>query len=521
MVATGTNPNKIVTFNTPTGGVIGVHDGALLGEHVLRQRQRSTRAPDTTTRRRRSSSPAARGGTAPNSATVTSAAIADQNTPTIGSYIKIEMQDDDGDWDDVTMEILNLGIGAPNQAGSICADPTPDAVIRIQRLRDNAGANCPYASSRVSSDWWPNTLYDPREGSVRDVATTGPMTMGGVMQYIALDVANLKKWLDGTTGTNGDDALNNNGYIVYFSDRRGNHDSADSDKETGEYGFEDQVNSTTSAGTADSALQTGEDMNGNDTQQLYGRIPSTVGSNIPAGAQAPYDSSTNSTPTAQITQANAGQARVNKVVLFRRALKIVNGGIVSGVSSLPTSGLTIASENPVYVQGNYNATTAVNVDPHVPAAIIADAITVLSNVWTDANMWNNPNDVNGRLADSTGWRFAALAGKGVVFPYCSSACGSPGDLFGTDGGAANFLRLLEKWYTNSQVLSYKGSIVSLHNSRQAIGTYKFPNTHIYTGGTRNFSFDIDFLSPALLPPGTPMFRDVNTLTFRQILRPTQ
>jgi len=27
--------------------------------------------------------------------------------------------------------------------------------------------------------------------------------------------------------------------------------------------------------------------------------------------------------------------------------------------------------------------------------------------------------------------------------------------------------------------------------------------------------------PALLPPGTPMFRDVNTLTFRQILRPTQ
>ena len=35
------------------------------------------------------------------------------------------------------------------------------------------------------------------------------------------------------------------------------------------------------------------------------------------------------------------------------------------------------------------------------------------------------------------------------------------------------------------------------------------------------AFDSDFLTPSLLPPGTPMFRDVNTLTFRQLLRPTQ
>jgi hypothetical protein len=40
-------------------------------------------------------------------------------------------------------------------------------------------------------------------------------------------------------------------------------------------------------------------------------------------------------------------------------------------------------------------------------------------------------------------------------------------------------------------------------------------------GQRTFVFDNDFLLPALLPPGTPMFRDVNTLTFRQLLRPNQ
>jgi hypothetical protein len=509
-----------VTLNTPTGGSSAFTTAPFsVNTFFVNGRIYTCTGYDDTTSPKQFTG--CSGGTAPNSATVTSAALANQNTSTIGSYIKIEKQDSAGTWTDVTMEILNLGIGAPNQAGAICADPTPDAVLRIQRLRDNAGANCPYAASRNPWDWWPNTLYDPREGSVRDVASNGPMTMAGVMQYIAIDVENLKKWFAGTTGTTGSTALNSNGYIVYFSDRRGNHDASNGDAETGEYGFEDQVNSTTSAGTADSLLQAGEDMNGNGTQQLYGRIPANVGTNIPAGAQAPYDSSANSTPTAQITQANAGQARVNKVVLFRRALKIVNGGIASGVNKLPTSGLTIATENPAYVQGNYNATTSATADPHVPAAIVADAITLLSNAWTDANMWDNPNDVDGRLASTTGWRFAALAGKGVVFPYCGSSCGNPGDLFGTDGGAGNFLRLLEKWYTAGQSLNYTGSIISLHNSRQAIGTYKFPNNHIYTGGTRNFAFDIDFLNPSLLPPGTPMFRDVNTLTFRQILRPTQ
>jgi hypothetical protein len=32
---------------------------------------------------------------------------------------------------------------------------------------------------------------------------------------------------------------------------------------------------------------------------------------------------------------------------------------------------------------------------------------------------------------------------------------------------------------------------------------------------------VDFLIPDELPPGTPMFRDINTLQFRQILRPNQ
>ena len=96
---------------------------------------------------------------------------------------------------------------------------------------------------------------------------------------------------------------------------------------------------------------------------------------------------------------------MNRQVLFRRALKLVNGGIVGGVSSLPTDGLTVVSENPVYVQGNYNATNdpVVNAtEAHVPASIIADSLAILSNNWTDAASFNSPNNVAGRQATTTG-----------------------------------------------------------------------------------------------------------------------
>jgi hypothetical protein len=62
--------------------------------------------------------------------------------------------------------------------------------------------------------------------------------------------------------------------------------------------------------------------------------------------------------------------------------------------------------------------------------------------------------------------------------------------------------------------------VSLYTARQFIGIYK-ANSNTYSPGTRAFAFDTDFLDPTRLPPGTPMFRDVNTLRFRQILRPNQ
>ena len=154
----------------------------------------------------------------------------------------------------------------------------------------------------------------------------------------------------------------------------------------------------------------------------------------------------------------------------------------------------------------------------MPAAILADAVTLLSNNWNDSKSFRYPNSATTRNATTTGYRFAVVAGKGKSFTWPTA--GSPHFLFGTDGGVGNFLRLLEDWNISGVAINYRGSMVSLYHSRQAMGTFKYgPNVYDY--GDRNFTFDSDFLLPSLLPPGTPMFRDVNTLTFRQILRPTQ
>jgi hypothetical protein len=112
---------------------------------------------------------------------------------------------------------------------------------------------------------------------------------------------------------------------------------------------------------------------------------------------------------------------------------------------------------------------------------------------------------------------AIVTGKTLPFPKPSYASSS----FGSDGGSHNFVRNLENWNVSGVVQRYRGSLVSFYTSRQAIGSFKCCGGDTYIRGDREWAFDTDFLTPALLPPATPMFRDVNTLSFRQLLRPTQ
>ena len=69
-------------------------------------------------------------------------------------------------------------------------------------------------------------------------------------------------------------------------------------------------------------------------------------------------------------------------------------------------------------------------------------------------------------------------------------------------------------------MNYRGSMATFYYNRQAVGTYKCCTT-VYGPPPRNYTFDIDFLNPALLPPNTPVFRDLNAVGFAQEMRPGQ
>jgi hypothetical protein len=220
--------------------------------------------------------------------------------------------------------------------------------------------------------------------------------------------------------------------------------------------------------------------------------------------------------------ANNQEARENPPVFFRRALKIVDGALLNlgaTCGAIPC-GLTIASENPVYIQGDYNAPPDGSwLGASVATAVAADAITLLSDNWNDVNSFVWPYSItsgaNDRVAVQTAYRTALIAGKGI--PFINPA-GEVAD-FGTDGGVHNFLKFLENW--GGVNCYYKGSLVSFYYNRQAVGVYKNWGA-VYSPPSRNYFFDQNFtLGPQFLPPRTPSLRSINTIGFSQELLPTQ
>jgi hypothetical protein len=112
------------------------------------------------------------------------------------------------------------------------------------------------------------------------------------------------------------------------------------------------------------------------------------------------------------------------------------------------------------------------------------------------------------------YRAAIAGGKNIPFPEPTWA-GVSQD-FGTDGGLHNFLRYLENW--GAVTLHYDGSLVSMYYSEYDTGVFKCC-TVVYNPPTRNYYFDVLFLTPANLPPATPMFQDVVNLSYHQNFTP--
>ena len=61
--------------------------------------------------------------------------------------------------------------------------------------------------------------------------------------------------------------------------------------------------------------------------------------------------------------------------------------------------------------------------------------------------------------------------------------------------------------------------MSLYYATYGTGVFKCCAYSVYQPPTRNYIFDTDFTSPSGLPPGTPLFRDVESLSYWQLFAP--
>jgi hypothetical protein len=151
--------------------------------------------------------------------------------------------------------------------------------------------------------------------------------------------------------------------------------------------------------------------------------------------------------------------------------------------------LTVASANPVYTQGNYNKTNK------KPAAIMADAVTFLSDAWDDSEGALNKSN---RIATETVVNASFLTGNVETTASDYS------------GGLENLPRFLEVW--TGTKFTWRGSMVNLWESRQATGTW---GGSYYSPPIRDWAYDTDLDDPNKLPPETPVVRIFQSAGWKQ------
>lgn len=425
------------------------------------------------------------------------------------------------DWGDV-----NTYDGATTNASTT----NKDGIVKTARFCPTSGSASNCFTRSVAP--FPIRMFDTREGLYNEgininntYGNPNRIPLNGAMGLIDVDINNLRQFLMGTwdnltpnvgtkfstanaRGLRAADVPTSNGWVLYISDRRGDHDF------DGEYDGEDIY------GNNDGILQPGEDINRNgvlDTNYVNEAPMYTAN-------QATY-------------QWDADRAAVIESPYFRRGVRLINGTTIPGNYDLgavnpavPTRGFTFASENGVYVKGNYNATgitTQGNPTPpenyqpkdtvnHIPASVVGDTVTILSNNWEDTRSFRYPFTLSERNATETFIRFAILSGDSI-----SSVTASPNQGGGNprmNGGVHNFKRFLENW-DNSVELHYSGSLINLYNASNNNGSFKCCAV-IYAPPVRDWVFDISFMNPARLPPGTPFFQSIQLTGFQRLNRET-
>lgn len=363
---------------------------------------------------------------------------------------------------------------------------------------------------------FPIKMFDTREGSRGDNngLTANNIYRNGVMSLIDIDVANLRRFLNGDfngqfpsntpyatarggVGLRSTDVPETRGWVMFFSDRRGDDDF------DGKYDMED-VNPATN-----SVVDEDIDNDGNITVD-FDEAPNPVDSGI-----------------------DIGYAAVTDHAYYRRGVRLINGVNVPGnydaATPANTKGFTFSSENGTYILGDYNVasvdrsglgTNAVtpaerylplNTNLHIPAAVIADAVTILSTAWNDGKSFAFPFTPASRVAEDTQLRFGLIAGDSLTAK--PNPTPSAGTFEGLNGGIHNFKRFLEVW--DNKRLNHTGSIINLFNSQNNNGRWKCCNT-VYRPPIRDWTFESSYADPDRLPPGSPFVYYLSFTGFQRV-----
>jgi hypothetical protein len=176
-----------------------------------------------------------------------------------------------------------------------------------------------------------------------------------------------------------------------------------------------------------------------------------------------------------------------------------------------THGFSIATQNPLYVLGNYNiqqtsggASSAgtTNTANTFPAALMSDSLTVLSSNWSDATSLTT-------TYSSSPSSFSASYDttiNAVIVTGTMPSTGTSGTTF--SGGVYNLPRLLQNWggssiWLNTSILRLWSSTMATNQFRNPNGYSPAPVNPYYSPPTRRYNFDLNYLNPAKVPPGIP------------------
>ena len=198
------------------------------------------------------------------------------------------------------------------------------------------------------------------------------------------------------------------------------------------------------------------------------------------------------------------------------SVRLVNGTVANGSSLLPDYGpngigLSLATNAPLYILGHLNADgvvsstspatpddgkdgTAGNTSKESPLALAADAITILSPGWSDANSLTLKPNSSGSTEIASAFLVGLVPTSGSVY----------------SGGAHNLPRFLEDW--GGDTVAIRGSLVTMFNAK--ISTHPY-STSYYAAPTRAWGFDSLFRN-GVYPPYTPKVMSYRRVDFSEL-----